>query len=78
MAKRKRKQVRNRRIDLAAQLRTAVERSGLSRFELAQRTGLSYAVIHRFITGNRDIVLATASKIAAVLDLELRPARKKV
>ncbi|MGB2987162.1 MAG: helix-turn-helix transcriptional regulator [Phycisphaerae bacterium] len=62
--------------DLAGQLRAAFAESGLSRFELARRAGISYAIVHRFIGGDRSITLGTASKLAHVLDLELRPVRR--
>ena len=58
--------------DLAQQLRKAIRESGLNRHELSQRTGLSYSMVHGFVAGDRDIVLGTASRIAAVLGLELR------
>ena len=44
--------------------------------ELARRAGVSYAIIHRFAAGDRDILLETASKIAGVLDVELRSRRE--
>ncbi|MEK6677462.1 MAG: helix-turn-helix transcriptional regulator [Planctomycetota bacterium] len=47
--------------------------SGLSRFELSRRAGISYAIVHRFFGGHRTITLDTASKLAGVLGLELRP-----
>ena len=59
--------------DLAGQLRAAFAESGLSRFELARRAGISYAIVHRFTGGDRGITLDTASKLADVLGLELRP-----
>lgn len=61
-------------IDPAVLLRRAVTESQLTRHRLAKRTGLSYAVVHRFMAG-RDIQLSTASKIAAALGAEfhLRP-----
>ena len=62
--------------DLAKQLRAAFTDSGLSRFELARRAGLSYAIVHRFIGGDRGITLGTASKLADVLGVELRSKRK--
>ena len=68
-----------KQIDLGDQLRAAFAESGLSRFELARQAGVSYAIAHRFIGGDRDIRLATASKLAKVLGLELRsvPARNR-
>ena len=66
---------RESQTDLGKQLRTAFADSGLSRFELARRAGLSYAVIHRWVSGERDITLRTASKLADVLGVELRAKR---
>ena len=40
----------------------------------AKRAGVSYAVVHRFAAAERDITLATASKLADALGLELKPA----
>ena len=62
--------------DLAKGLRAAFKASGMSRFELAKRSGVSYSVIHRFFGGGRDLTLRTASRIADVLGMELRPKRK--
>lgn len=64
---------KTRQTDLSAQLRAAFEDGGLSRFELARRAGISYAVVHRFFGGDRDIRLETASRLCKVLGLELRP-----
>ena len=66
----------SRQEDLGEQLRRAVTKAGLNRFAISQRTGLSYSVVHGFLGGERDIMLGTASKLAAVLGLELRPARR--
>lgn len=63
--------------DLGGQLRAAFAESGLSRFELARRAGISYAIIHRFIGGDRSINLDTASKLAEVLGLEFQPVKGK-
>ncbi len=58
-------------VDLAGQLRAAFAESGLSRAELARRAGISYPVVHRFFGCDRNITLATASKLAGVLGLRL-------
>lgn len=60
---------------LSDQLRDAFARSGITRFMLAKRAGVSYAVVHRFISAERDITMGTANKLAGVLGLELRPCR---
>lgn len=69
MAKRK-------KTDLAQQLRAAFEKSGLSRFGLARQSGVPYSVVHRFMEAERDVRLGTASKMADVLGVEIRPLRK--
>lgn len=65
------------KLDLAEQLRNGFHRSGLSRFALAKRAGVSYSVVHRIMAGNRDITLATASKLCGVLGLEFKPVRRR-
>jgi plasmid maintenance system antidote protein VapI len=62
-------------IDLGAQLRAAFAESGLSRFAWAKRAGVSYAMVFHFCAGDRTVTLDSASKLADVLGLELRPTR---
>ena len=62
-----------RHVDLGAQLRQAIRRSGLTRNQIAKRADLSYAIVHGFVAGTNDLRLATASKIAAIVGVELRP-----
>lgn len=69
-------QMSKRKTDLAKALRTAFNASGMSRFELSRRCGVSYSVIHRFIAEERDLTLRTASRLSNVLGLELKPKRK--
>ena len=61
--------------DLGEQLRAAFYASGLSRFELSRRAGMSYAIVHRFMGGDRTITLDTATRLCDVLGMELRPKR---
>ncbi|MFH0981187.1 MAG: helix-turn-helix transcriptional regulator [Planctomycetota bacterium] len=63
-------------MDLEAQLRSAIQASGWSIKRLADTAGTSYGLTHRFCTGGGGITLRTAAKLAAVLGLELRKARK--
>ena len=62
--------------DLSDQLRSVFKKSGMSRFELARRAGISYSIVHRFVAADRDVALRTASRLADVLGLELRAKRK--
>ena len=63
-------------VDLRQQLIEAVERSGLTRKQIADETGLSYSMIHGLADGTRDVRLDSASRIANVLGLELRSVRR--
>lgn len=63
--------------DISWQLWHAVNDSGLSAYRLADLSGVSHTVINRWLRGERDITLQTAAKLAACLDLELKPARPK-
>ena len=65
-----------KKTDFAKEFRLAFKQSEMSRFELSNRSGIAYSVIHRFIAGDRDLTLRTASKLADVLGLELRSKRK--
>ena len=72
MSKKRKRQKR----DLGEQLRAAFVESGITRFAWAKRAGVSYAIAHRFAAADRDITLTTASKLADVLGLELKPAKR--
>lgn len=64
-------------MNLGAELRRAIRRSGLTLYRVAKNAGLPYAVVHRFMRGERDVYLETASRLAESLGLELKPKRKK-
>ena len=55
------------------QLRLAVKRSGKSVLKVAEESGVSQSMLSRFVSGRRDIYLATADKLAAYFGLALRP-----
>ena len=69
--------MRKKTTDLEKVLRDALKDSGLSTYQLGKLTGVSKAVIYRFISGQRSITLPTASKIAEAMELELKPKHKK-
>jgi transcriptional regulator with XRE-family HTH domain len=54
---------------LVNQLKEAIESSGLSVYKVAKGAGVKHAVVARFLSGERDLRLETASKIAEVLSL---------
>ena len=55
-------------------LRAAIKQSGLSHYRIAKDAGVEPDSIDRFVRSEdrKDLRLATAEKIADVLDLELR------
>ena len=57
---------------LSAALKQAIEKSGHTNYALSQLSGVSQGVLSRFTSGERDITLDTAGKIAAALGAELR------
>jgi hypothetical protein len=62
-------------LSLSEQLRTSIRDSGLSCYEIAKQAGTTPAVVGRFLKGERDLRLATADRLAAVLRLELTQRR---
>jgi plasmid maintenance system antidote protein VapI len=52
-------------------LRAAIERSGLTVYALSTLAGVTPQQVGRFVKGERDITLGTASKLAQALGLEL-------
>jgi plasmid maintenance system antidote protein VapI len=64
-------------VDLERQLRDAARKSGLSMLAMSQRADIPYAAVHSFIARERGMTLATASKLATLLGLELRPSGRK-
>lgn len=61
---------------LSNHIRKAIEKSGYSAYRLSKETGIHHTVIIRFINGERDIQLSTASKLMDVLKLEIKPKKK--
>jgi transcriptional regulator with XRE-family HTH domain len=59
--------------DLGDQLRAVIARSGLTSTALAKQSGVSTGVILRFVSGERDITLQTASRLAAALQVRFNP-----
>lgn len=60
---------------MAETLRKAIEDSGETVAAVSRGAGIAQPVLHRFVTGERDLTLRTAEKLAAYFKLELRPAR---
>ena len=58
--------------NLSESLKLLIEQSGYSNYQLSHLTGVSQSVLNRFVSGERDITLKTAGKLASVLKAELR------
>ena len=54
---------------LSEQLHEAVKASGLSLYRIAKDSGLSYAIVHRFMSNGRGITLETAERLIQGLNL---------
>jgi DNA-binding phage protein len=66
--------------DVSDQLRRAIRaeiKAGSTAYRIAKDAGLKPEVVYRFMNEGLDLRLSTAAKLAAVLGLELRPAKKK-
>lgn len=50
-------------------LRSAIEASGKTSYQLREETGVNHGVILRFMKGERDIRLETADKLAVAVGL---------
>ncbi len=59
--------------NIEKQLREAARKSGLSMKRISDETGIPYAAVHGFVARDRSVLLSTASKLAKLLGLELKP-----
>jgi plasmid maintenance system antidote protein VapI len=63
-------------MDLTDQLRDAIETSGATLYRIAKDSGVPYVVLHRFASGERQIKLDTAAKLAAYFGMRLTKPRR--
>jgi plasmid maintenance system antidote protein VapI len=59
---------------LTEQLKQAVAATGKSVTAVARESGVPQPVLHRFVTGERGLLLDTADRLCAYLGLHLHPA----
>jgi hypothetical protein len=57
---------------LSQTLREAIRGSGKSVYQIAKAANVSQIVVSRFLSGERDIRMETADRIAEALDLKLQ------
>ena len=63
---------------LQDQLRQAIADSGLTLYRVAKDSGIAYPVLYRFVSGERDLTLETASRLTEYFGMRLtRPRRPK-
>ncbi len=65
---------------LSDSIRKAIESSGMSRYELAKRSGVSEAALSRFVRGIMELKTDSLDKLAGPLGLRLvvkRPSKRK-
>ena len=58
------------------QLRRAVRESGSSRYAISKATGISEAVLSRFVAGTAGMSLNSIDKLMGHLGLEIRPRKR--
>jgi transcriptional regulator with XRE-family HTH domain len=56
---------------LSASLKLAIEASPKSVYQLAKEAGISQIMVSRFLSGQRDIRLTTADRLARALGMKL-------
>ena len=62
---------------VSEQLRAAILSADVTRYRIAEDTGVSEAVLSRFVNGMRGLDGSSIDKLAAYLDLELVPRSRK-
>ncbi len=70
MATRKRKAGKAGKVGFVQQVREAVERSGMSRYQLSRQSGVDEAALSRFVHGG-GLSMDSLDAIAAVLNLDV-------
>ena len=56
---------------LSESLKEAIEQSDMTVYQICKRAGISQIMVSRFLSGERDIRMTTADKLASVLGLKV-------
>ncbi len=56
---------------LSDQLRTAIVKSGVSRYEISKRTGVSQAALSKFVLGHRGLSAKAMDAVGLFLGLSI-------
>jgi transcriptional regulator with XRE-family HTH domain len=63
---------KTKRLTVTDELKKAIEESGLTRYAICQRSGVTEAAMSRFMNGQRGLTLRSLDRLAALLNLHLR------
>ena len=59
------------------QLRRLIRDCGETRYSLSQKTGIDQSALSRFATGTRGLSMEAIDRVFEVLDLEVKPRKRK-
>ncbi len=62
---------------LSQQLREAIIKSGISRYEISKQTGVSQAALSRFVLGKRGLSVKAMDAIGLFLGLSITERRRR-
>lgn len=60
-----------KRRKVSDQIRRLIDSSGMSRYEIAKRTGIDQSAVSRFMTGERGLSMTALDTLGELLDLEV-------
>ena len=68
-----------KRLPVSDQIRRLVDASGMSRYEIAKRTGIDQSAMSRFMSGERGLSSTALDALGELLDLQVvvRGAKRK-
>ena len=61
----------SKRPDVSVQVRRLIETCGISRYEIAKRTGIDDSTLSRFIAGERGLSCKALDALGQLFDLEV-------
>jgi transcriptional regulator with XRE-family HTH domain len=62
---------------LSDQLREAIQSSGISRYEISKRTGVSQAALSKFVLGQRGISMRAMDAVGLFLGLSITTRKRR-
>ena len=65
--------MKKRKLTMTDALKTAIERSGKTRYQISQDTGITQTSLSRFVRGETSLLLSKADVLAEYLGLRLVP-----